>query len=108
MSKTLTVKSEIRLKTGEIIPAGEMGTVTFNTDTVRNNVFTFSSPSLKREVKLGHSALVRKFGLKAPSVATMERWSNDGVAKTVFGARTEPDGYGPHGEPSWMLVLGVI
>lgn len=45
---------------------------------------------------------------KAPTVRTMEKWSSDGVAKTVTGKRCEPDGYGPDGSPSWLLALGLI
>lgn len=45
---------------------------------------------------------------KRPSVRTMEKWQNDGYCKTIFGARTEPDGTGPDGEPSWMLAMGLI
>lgn len=45
---------------------------------------------------------------KAPSIKTMERWMNDGVAKATDGCRVEPDGTCPHGARSWMMVLGVI
>lgn len=45
---------------------------------------------------------------KMPSLRTLERYSMDGVAKTPTGHRTEPDGYGPDGSPSWLLVMGVI
>jgi len=44
----------------------------------------------------------------APSLRTMEKWSDDGVAKSIDGARVEPDGFSPSGAPSWMLVVGVI
>ena len=45
---------------------------------------------------------------KAPTIATMERWMHDCVARSVSGARVEPDGYDEHGSPSWILVLGLI
>ena len=45
---------------------------------------------------------------KPPSLSTMERWSEDGVARAVDGARTEPDGFSTSGAPSWMLVMGMI
>ena len=38
----------------------------------------------------------------------MERWTSHGIAKTVTGQRTEPDGYGTDGSQSWLLVLGYI
>jgi hypothetical protein len=46
--------------------------------------------------------------LTAPSMATMEKWSNNGIVKSVFGAWVEPDGHGPDGEPSWLLTMGII
>lgn len=40
---------------------------------------------------------------KPPSVATMTRWMDDGVAKSIHGKRTEPDA-----PDSWIRVLGFI
>ena len=45
---------------------------------------------------------------KAPSEATIMKWMDEGISKTVFGERTEPDGTGSHGEPSWLIALGLI
>lgn len=45
---------------------------------------------------------------KMPSIYLMEKWSDDGVAKTVLGHRTEPDGWDPEGSPSWILALRLI
>ena len=45
---------------------------------------------------------------KVPSVSTLERYSFDGVCKTPTGQRTEPDGYGIDGSPSWLLVMSLI
>ena len=39
---------------------------------------------------------------------TLEKWSSDGVAKSVTGQRVEPDGWGVDGAPSWLLAIGVI
>lgn len=41
-----------------------------------------------------------------PSLKTMQKWLSDGVAKATDGCRVEPDGYCPHGKPSWILKLG--
>ena len=47
--------------------------------------------------------------IKQPSTRTMEKWEWDGgFCKTVTGLKTEPDGWGYDGSPSWMLVLGLI
>jgi len=45
---------------------------------------------------------------RAPSVSTLEKWSNDGVCKSVLGKRVEPDGEDENGSPSWLLALGLI
>ena len=45
---------------------------------------------------------------KPPSIKTMEKWMENGVAKATDGCRVEPDGYCPHGKPSWLIQLGVI
>lgn len=56
----------------------------------------------------------RKFGerhkatTKVPSLAKLERWSNDCVAEATDGCRVEPDGVCPHGHSSWLLRLGLI
>ena len=46
--------------------------------------------------------------MKKPSVATMEHWLFDGVAKATDGCTVEPDGHCEHGKPSWLIVEGVI
>lgn len=45
---------------------------------------------------------------KPPTFKTLEKYSNNGIAKTPLGNSTEPDGYDSQGAPSWMLVLGLI
>ena len=45
---------------------------------------------------------------KAPSYATLEKWSYDSIVKTPTGKRVEPDGHGSDGSPSWLLALGFI
>lgn len=45
---------------------------------------------------------------KQPSLKTLERWVDDGVAKAIDGCRTEPDGHCQHGLPSWILKLGYM
>jgi hypothetical protein len=40
---------------------------------------------------------------KPPSVATMTRWMDDGIAKSIHGKRVEPDA-----PDSWIRVLGFI
>jgi len=45
---------------------------------------------------------------KAPSIATMEKWMNAGIAKATDGCKVEPDGTCSHGCKSWLLKLGLI
>ncbi len=45
---------------------------------------------------------------KPPTLATLNRWVGDGVAKAIDGCRVEPDGTCEHGCPSWLLALGYI
>ena len=49
-----------------------------------------------------------KKATKPPSIATMQRWMMDGVAKATDGCRVEPDGRCEHGKPSWLLKMGLI
>jgi hypothetical protein len=44
-----------------------------------------------------------------PDVETIMAWEwNDGGCETPDGCWVEPDGYCPHGWPSWMIVMGLI
>lgn len=45
---------------------------------------------------------------KAPTIATMEKWNSEGIARTLDGCRTEPDGDCQHGFPSWFKALGMM
>ena len=46
--------------------------------------------------------------LKVPSIATMEKWMDTGIAKATDGCKVEPDGVCVHGKQSWLLKLGMI
>ena len=46
---------------------------------------------------------------KAPSIATMERWVSDGVARATDGCGgIETDGRCEHNHQSWIMRLGYI
>lgn len=45
---------------------------------------------------------------KMPGISSLEKMSDNGIATTPMGERVEPDGFGPSGAPSWLLVAGVI
>jgi len=46
--------------------------------------------------------------MKEPSIKTLEKWVQDGIAKATDGCEVEPDGYCQHGKPSWLIELGLI
>jgi len=43
-----------------------------------------------------------------PSLQTLEEWAEAGIAETPTGYEVEPDGRGPDGSPSWLLILGML
>ena len=43
-----------------------------------------------------------------PSIKTLERWVSEGGCKAVDGCTCDPDGNCEHGNPSWLLVMGLI
>lgn len=45
---------------------------------------------------------------RAPTLATMEKWMDRGIAKATDGCKVEPDGVCPHGHQSWMMRMGMI
>ena len=92
MTKT---KKLITLKNGENIPIG--------TEIVSWNVL--GRPNLCEVA--GYTVRVTSC-LKMPSLTTLKKWSNNGIAKTPSGKKVEPDGYGPDGSPSWLLITGLI
>ena len=43
-----------------------------------------------------------------PPMEDLKEWMMDSYCEAVDGCLVEPDGYCPHGHPSWFLVLGLI
>ena len=48
--------------------------------------------------------------LGPPTIDQLEEWMWEGgcQAACVHECWVEPDGYCPHGKPSWLLVMGLI
>ena len=42
-----------------------------------------------------------------PSIDQLEAWLFDGVCEATDGCMVEPDGYCPHGCPSWLIKVGI-
>ena len=75
--------------------------------------FPFSFPGEVREMDTDTSGGApapksEKRARRRPSMATMERWIDEGVAKALDGCSVEPDGTCEHGSPSWLLAMGLI
>jgi hypothetical protein len=105
--KTTTTKREIRFKSGLVIPFGTSFECFFNPE--RNDRVFFQYEGVTKSLRLETSHKYLTGFSKPPSINTLEKWdSENGVCKTPTGFRTEPDGYGPDGSPSWLLVLGMI
>lgn len=102
---------DIKLKDGEVIPAGTEMKIEFAAGNYKSFKASPTASFCGRFYKLGFRNAKKNFGApftSAPSLRTMENWSNDGIARTVTGERTEPDGFGSNNAPSWMLALGLI
>lgn len=50
---------------------------------------------------------VRKMLDPVPSMDELEGWLFDGVCEATDGCMVEPDGYCPHGCPSWLIKVGI-
>jgi len=103
-----TTKQEIKWRDGTVTPAGTKVHIDFSPKSAQSTLMYVhvGDKVYKTNIIAGH----RKYtGLsKPPSGKLLERFSSDCVAKSVTGKRVEPDGYGPDGSPSWLLVLGYI
>lgn len=105
--KTYHAKSEIKLKSGEVIKLGDRIDFIRVSDT-KGGVHVHV-PALNRELKLSMTTFVKRIlGKKVPSIRTLEKWSDDGIARSILGKKVEPDGYDSDGFPSWLVALGMI
>ena len=103
---TYTIKENINLKSGENLVAGE-DVILLGISENKTSVKVYHVVLGKINISMG--TFVKKvLGKKAPSMNTLEKWSNDGIAKSVAGKKVEPDGYDSEGFPSWLICLGMI
>lgn len=94
----MKTQKSIKLKTGEVIPAGLP--VTFIQGEPSRVLVQGERPEPYR--------VRTTSAFKAPSLAKLELWDEEGICKSVAGHRVEPDGWDHVGTPSWLLALGVI
>jgi len=103
----VTTNRDMTYKDGVVIPSGTPLWVYFTENKLNFLVFDYQGKTRATRVELAYKTFGSKFK-KAPSMKSLERMSNDGVVTTPLGERTEPDGFGPSGAPSWFMVLGYI
>lgn len=100
-------KVDIRWKDGTVTPANTSVHIWFSPKNLPSKMFIQTGDRVYQTRISGGN--LKYVGItKVPSLRTMEKYSWDGIAKTVTGFKTEPDGFGPDGSPSWMLVEGII
>lgn len=104
----LKLKKDLKLKNGRIYYVGTpIEKIEFRPEDCRRVTYMTIMGKTWRITTAHMFAYVPGF-TKPPKLNTIGRWEYDGMAKTVTGKTVEPDGYGPDGSPSWLLVLGVI
>jgi len=45
---------------------------------------------------------------RRPTLAQIREWMYDTTCEATDGCIVEPDGYCPHGFPSWLIAMGLI
>lgn len=105
-AKVFKFKKDVKLKSGTVITKGAEAQVKYNHSTIAEVIVE----GIEKSVKISVSALTQLLEgyPKMPPISRLEKMSDDGIATTPTGKRTEPDGYGDDGSPSWLLVAGVI
>ena len=102
------VSNDIKLKDGSVIPAGSSVSLQWGRYP-DYSLATLTAPG-RPPVKLNTGRLhnyLRGFP-KPPGYRALEKMMENGVALTPTGKRVEPDGVGPDGSPSWLLIGGLI
>lgn len=98
--KTIKTIKDLKLKDGTMIPKGSTLEFVRTSETSPDRGF-FMHNGVQRCLRF-------RAVVKNPSMRSLEKWANDSVCKSVFGAQVEPDGFGSDGEPSWLLAMGLI
>jgi hypothetical protein len=103
------IVKELKLRSGTVIPVGMHCKVEWKNKDASVAIVTIDDDEVQ-PIKIHTSSLYKYISgfHKTPSMNTLEKWSSDGVAKSVTGQRVEPDGWGVDGAPSWLLAIGVI
>ncbi len=110
---TMKNTKEIRFKNPDIppVPVGTICTVSFSDEKHTLCKLNISLPDgTQKQINFAILGLAKYFAddFTEPTLEQLGEWVNDGIAETVLGNRTEPDGFDEYGAPSWLLVLGMI
>jgi hypothetical protein len=102
-----TLKTDLRLKNGKVIPKGTEAIISWPQRRIAPRL---EIKGRQNGITMGNRSLHKYFsGFRAcPSVSTMKKWANDGMAQSVLGSKVELDGRDSLGSPSWILVEGLI
>lgn len=100
---------DIKLKSGTIIPKGTKIKAYFSDSPKNEDILFIELPNGKNSKIHLLDAYNFLSGLnKPPSDFQLKKWNESGVAETVTGLKTDLDGRGTDGSPSWMLLMGVL
>jgi len=103
---TKTLKKDLKRKDGFIFPEGTRVTIEFPSD-YRGMVMLIRD-DLNNILLTKSINFFRIFGVKEPSMKTLEKYVYDGISKSLLGKKVEPDGIDPDGSPSVLLLLGIL
>lgn len=110
--KTVATRREMKYEKHEVpcvVPVGTYLTLYFSENIPSRIYFDYAGHIRCTKLTTASKTFIGGGFIKAPSVKTMQKWDwEGGYCKTVTGLKTEPDGWGYDGSPSWMLVHGLI
>jgi len=104
-AKLTELKREIRLKTGEIVPAGTRVTVEYDPDDPSLAILKVEGKNAPVKVSTIHlHAYLEKYQMP-PARSELRRWVAEGTSETPTGKKAPADGWAKDGSPAWTLVL---
>jgi hypothetical protein len=103
-STNLETVIPVKLKDGTVIPEGSTISVQWSEFPAGVNLVTWNG----RELKLSGRSIGKALAGELPTNDDMEDWVCDSICDTPTGHSVEPDGWGPDGVPSWLMLAGVI
>lgn len=107
MSDVITLERPIKLRNGRTLASGEeLRLVAWGHDVV--TVQREGGDLLRLSPRVVARAIDVDFGGDDIDEETIRYWVYDSVCPTPTGYTVEPDGHGPDGVPSWLIILGYL